>query len=106
MMLMGILVTVVLAPLLLLVALGKGDNLIAGYNTSSENERKRYDIKRLRCVIATSMLLVIVVYWLPYIFTMCGIYIARDESMVFTILLCIIITFATIIMANTWAKRK
>ena len=45
-------VCIVFAIMFLVLAviflMGKGDMLIAGYNTASEEERKTIDIKRLR----------------------------------------------------------
>ena len=49
-------VSIVFAVMFLVLAviflMGKGDMLIAGYNTASEEERKTIDIKRLRIVMA------------------------------------------------------
>jgi len=36
----------------IVILIGKGDWLIAGYNTASEEERKKVNIVRLRIVIA------------------------------------------------------
>lgn len=44
-----VLIFVVLGIVLLM---GKGDNLIAGYNTATPEERKKVDIVRLRIVMA------------------------------------------------------
>ena len=45
-------VSIVFAVMFLVFAviflMGKGDKLIAGYNTASEEEKKKVDIKRLR----------------------------------------------------------
>ena len=50
-------VSIVFAVMFLVLAviflMGKGDMLIAGYNTASEEERKTIDIKRLRIVMAS-----------------------------------------------------
>ena len=35
----------------IIILIGKGDNLIAGYNTASQEERSKYNIKRLRGLI-------------------------------------------------------
>ena len=51
-----ILTTILFIPLTLLILSGRGDNLIAGYNTASKEEREQYHIKRLRWVIAGTML--------------------------------------------------
>ena len=34
-----------------LILIGKGDNLIAGYNTASKKEKAQYNVKRLRGLI-------------------------------------------------------
>ena len=88
---------IVLAIILLM---GKGDKLIAGYNTASEEERKKVDIKRLRIVMAILMVITAVFCAiLPLIgnnktsqLTAAGIFIA--------------ITLVGVIVANTWAKKK
>lgn len=36
----------------IVILIGKGDRLIAGYNTASEEERKKVNIIRLRIVMA------------------------------------------------------
>ncbi|MBR4227934.1 MAG: DUF3784 domain-containing protein, partial [Bacteroidales bacterium] len=45
-------ILIIVAALLLvmgiIIIIGKGDNLIAGYNTASKEERAKYNIKRLR----------------------------------------------------------
>ena len=46
-----IVLLIVAAPLLIMgivILVGKGDNLIAGYNTASKEEKSLYNIKRLR----------------------------------------------------------
>lgn len=57
-----ILTTILFVPLILLILSGRGDNLIAGYNTASEKEREQYHIKRLRLVIAGIMLATIILF--------------------------------------------
>ncbi len=44
-------VAVFLVIMGVVVLIGKGDNLIAGYNTASKEERAKYNIKRLRGLI-------------------------------------------------------
>ena len=83
----------------ILVLIGKGDNLIAGYNTASKEERERYDIKRLRgligglmIVLAPLLLLMIGKESMAAIWSFCGI----------VLVLCLVV----VILANTWAKKK
>jgi hypothetical protein len=89
-----------LAVLFLMLALvvyfGKGDWLIAGYNTASEKERAQYNIKRLRLIITLLMLLsavfVIVLLHFPSI------------SIVATPIF-VVVTLIGVVLANTWAKK-
>lgn len=80
------------------ILIGKGDNLIAGYNTASQKERAQYNIKRLRGLIG-GLLIVLA----PMLFLLLGETISATGSFVaLTIILCIIV----VILANTWAKKK
>ena len=94
-----IIVALVCAVMGILVLIGKGDNLIAGYNTASKEERERYDIKRLRgligglmIVLAPLLLLMIGKESMAAIWSFCGI----------VLVLCLVV----VILANTWAKKK
>ena len=94
-----IIVALVCAVMGFLVLIGKGDNLIAGYNTASKEERERYDIKRLRgligglmIVLAPLLLLMIGKESMAAIWSFCGI----------VLVLCLVV----VILANTWAKKK
>ena len=82
--------------LALVVYFGKGDWLIAGYNTASEKEREQYNIKRLRLIITLLMLLsavfVVVLLYFPSI------------SIVATPIF-VILTLIGVVLANTWAKK-
>ena len=94
-----VIVALVCAVLGILILLGKGDNLIAGYNTASKEEREQIDIKRLRMLVG-GLLIVLA----PMIVLMLG-----KESMEsswsfvdIVFVLCIVV----VILANTWAKKK
>ncbi len=84
--------------LALVVYFGKGDWLIAGYNTASEKEREKIDIKRLRLVMSVLMfisaLFVISLLYIPPHFI--GL-----AAMAF-IFVCLV----GVVVANTWAKKK
>ena len=89
-----------LAALFLVLALvvyfGKGDWLIAGYNTASEKERAQYNIKRLRLIITLLMLLsaVFVVVLLHF----------PSLSIIATPIF-VVVTLIGVVLANTWAKK-
>lgn len=77
--------------------LGKGDNLIAGYNSASKEEREKVNVKRLRIVMGTAMSATAAASFLIgengfSWFLYCGTVVA----------ICII----CLIFANTWAKKK
>lgn len=83
----------------ILVLAGKGDNLIAGYNTTSREEREQIDIKRLRGLVG-GLLIVLA----PLMILLLG-----NETMAsagsfgaIVFVLCIVV----VILANTWAKKK
>ena len=93
-----ILVAAIFVIMGVVILIGKGDNLIAGYNTASQKERAQYNIKRLRGLIG-GLLIVLA----PMLFLLHGETMAATGSFVaLTILLCIIV----VILANTWAKKK
>lgn len=94
-----ILVSVLLVVMGILVLIGKGDKLIAGYNTASREEQAKYHIKRLRALIGGLMIvLAVMISLLLGKETMEGL----GAFMAITLILC----FAVIILANTWAKKK
>ena len=96
-------VLIILAAIMLImgiiILIGKGDNLIAGYNTASKEERSQYNIKRLRGLIGGFLL----------ILAPMTVLLLREESLAaglsfiaLTFVLCIVL----VILANTWAKKK
>ena len=93
-----------LAILFLVLAIvflmGKGDKLIAGYNTASEEERAKINIKRLRVLMAIlSVITAGYVSILPIIGDN-----PQDQMVGMFVFFAITIIF--VILANTWAKRK
>ena len=97
-------VTGIIAVLFLVFAIvflmGKGDKLIAGYNTASEEERKTIDIKRLRIVMAVLMVVTAVFCTIPPL-------LGNDKNSILAAAgIFIAITFVGIIIANTWTKKK
>ena len=98
-MIVTIIVAAIMAIMGVLVLIGKGDNLIAGYNTASPKERAKYNIKRLRGLLG-GMLLVLA----PMMLLLTG-EPSTDKIgsfMALTMVLCIVV----LILANTWAKKK
>lgn len=94
-----VILALVFAGMGILILVGKGDNLIAGYNTASREEREQIDIKRLRGLVGG--LLVVLA---PLMILLLG-----NETMAsagsfgaIVFVLCIVV----VILANTWAKKK
>ena len=94
-----ILTTILLVPLTLLILSGRGDNLIAGYNTATKEEREQFNMKRLRMVIGGILFLTIIAFWIPVL-------IGNQKFIIPMTIALIPISFIGIILANTWAKKK
>ena len=93
-----IIVAAILAIMGILIVIGKGDNLIAGYNTSSKEERSQYNIKRLRGLIGGFLIVLA-----PMLFLL------GEETMTATwsfFSFVIVASIVVVILANTWAKKK
>lgn len=76
---------------------GKGDILIAGYNTASKEEKEKCNIKRLRFLVGSIFILLACLMALLDMDIM-----SRGLFVVSTLLLVIV----TLILANTWAMKK
>ena len=100
-MIVSILFAVVFIVLAVVFLMGKGDKLIAGYNTASEEERAKVDIKRLRIVMA--ILMVITAIFCAIMPLMGN---NNKTSQLAATGIFIAITIVGIIVANTWAKKK
>ena len=94
-----ILTTILFIPLTLLILSGRGDNLIAGYNTATKEEREQFNMKRLRIVIGGMLFLTIIAFWIPVL-------IGNQKFIIPMTISLIPICFIGIILANTWAKKK
>ena len=95
--------TIVIAALLLVLGIvilaGKGDMLIAGYNTASKEEREKYNIKKLRLLLG--LLLIILS---AFSFLLVPGHTKTLTCVFFTVVVVLVV--ATLILANTWAKKK
>ena len=93
-----IIVAAFLAIMGIVILIGKGDNLIAGYNIASKEERAEYDIKRLRGLIGGFLIILAPLTLLLLEEKMT----AKWSFFAFTFIGCIIV----VVLANTWAKKK
>ena len=89
----------VLVTFSILILCGKGDSLIAGYNTASEEEKAEYDITRLRKVTGYGQLAICLPTGL--------IPMAETSFTMFWISLVLLIgiTAVIVILSNTYAKK-
>jgi uncharacterized membrane protein YozB (DUF420 family) len=88
---------IVLAVIFLM---GKGDKLIAGYNTASEEEKKEVIILRLRILMAIiSVITAAYVSILPIIGN-------NVKAHMGALVVFFLVTIIFVILANTWAKKK
>ena len=94
---------IVIAIILVLVGIvylrGKCDGFIAGYNTSSPEKQKEYDIKRLRLIVACFHFVLAALFFL---------FLMKNADLAATIFLSCVAVLAVIavVLANTWARKK
>lgn len=94
-----IIVAAILAMMGIVILIGKGDNLIAGFNTASQEERAKYDIKRLRGLIGGFLIALA-----PMSFLLLG-----EDTMKAVwsyVALTFVASIVVVVLANTWAKKK
>ncbi len=88
-----LIISLIVFVLAIIILTGKGDNLIAGYNTSTEEEREKYNIKRVRICVG-GMLLILTPIMLLF----------ADN---FVVLIAVVppLSILSVILTNTWAKK-
>lgn len=97
-------VSIIFAVIFIVLAIafltGKGNMLIAGYNTASEDERKKVNIHRLRLLMAIiSVITAGFCVLLPFIGE-------NSDKATVSAIIFILITTIILVLANTWAKKK
>ena len=96
----AIIFSVLFIVLAIVFYLGKGDKLIAGYNTASEEERKKVNIQRLRILMSCiSVITAAFCVSLPIVGN--NIQAQLGAAAVFMAVIIFVV-----ILANTWAKKK
>lgn len=88
-----LIISLIVFVLAIIILTGKGDNLIAGYNTSTEEEKEKYNIKRVRICVG-GMLLILTPIMLLF----------ADN---FVVLIAVVppLSILSVILTNTWAKK-
>ena len=96
----SIVFSILFIVLAVIFLMGKGDMLIAGYNTASEEERAEFNIHRLRILMAIiSILTAGFCCIMPFIGN-------EKENALKVAFAFVAVTFVFVILANTWAKKK
>lgn len=93
-----IIVAVLFLVMGIVILIGMGDNLIAGYNTASKEEKSNYNVKRLRALVGGLLIILAPAAFLLELESIAA-------SLAFsgiTLVACIV----AVILANTWAKEK
>ena len=99
-MIVGFIFCILFIVLAIIFLIGKGDMLIAGYNTASEEERKKVNIHRLRIVMA-------IISVITAAFCIFLAFYGEDQAKTITATFFFIaITIGFVIFANIWAKKK
>ena len=98
-MIVSIIVAIALLIMGIVILIGKGDNLIAGYNTASKEEKSQYNIKRLRGLLGG--LLVLMAPMMVFVLGK-----QTMEAIWSFVGLTLVLSIVVVILANTWAKKK
>ena len=94
-----IIIAAILVIMGVFILIGKGDNLIAGYNTASKEEKAQYNVKRLRGLIGGLLIALA-----PMMFLL-----NEEDTMAATwsfVAIVFVLCIVVVILANTWAKKK
>lgn len=93
-------IALMMVALAFVILKGWGDRLIAGYNTASKEEQEKYNIKRLRIVVAAMILFVPALILVAACFDdITGI------TLDFLPVLLIVVVIG-IILVYTWCRKK
>ena len=96
-------ISVILIVMAILILIGKGDKLIAGYNTASREAQNVYDRRRVRILVG--VLLILVALSMPAF----GILLALGYKELFMTLFPVVVFLlvaGTFTVAHFWAKKK
>lgn len=88
--------TVVAVVMVAVILMGRGDWLISGYNTASEEKKARYILPRLRLLTAVAIVVLVLFMWLTYILNM-------NEVIESSVIL--VIALIVVVLQYTWARR-
>ena len=99
-MIISISLAILFIVLAVIFLMGKGDKLIAGYNTASDEGKQKVNIHRLRLLMAIlSVITAVFCASQPFIGSE-----PRDHLGIGFVFFLVTLIF--VILANTWAKKK
>lgn len=98
-MMVRIFMAVLLGVMGLIILSGKGDKLIAGYNTASKEEREQVNVKRLRLLMGGFMVVLAILAFLTI-----------EEESITSVMgfgaVMLVLAFVVIALANSWARKN
>ena len=96
-------VSVILLVMATVILIGKGDSLIAGYNTASREAQQVYDKRRVRILVG--VLLIIVALALP-LFGILLVLGYKEAVLVALPVTAFVLVAAPFTVGHFWAKKK
>ena len=95
-----IVIAIILVIFGVIILIGKGDFLVAGYNTASKEKKQKVNVKRLRLVIGVFLIIVALILLLPLFID------NQENTHMITAITIIIMTIVCLLLANTWCIKK
>ena len=95
-----IVIAIILVIFGVIILIGKGDFLVAGYNTASKEKKQKINVKRLRLVIGGFLIIVALTLSLPFLIG------NGENTRMITIITIVVMTIVCLLLANTWCLKK
>ena len=95
-----IVIAIILMIFGVMILIGKGDFLVAGFNTASKEKKQKVNVKRLRLVIGVFLIIVALILLLPLFID------NQENTHMITAITIIIMTIVCLLLANTWCIKK
>ena len=95
-----IVIAIILVIFGVIILIGKGDFLVAGYNTASKEKKQKINVKRLRLVIGGFLIIVALTLSLPFLIG------NGENTRMITMITIVVMTIVCLLLANTWCIKK
>jgi len=96
-------ISLAIIAMAVMILMGKGDSLIAGYNAASREAQNMYDRRRVRIIVG--VLLILIALSLPAMGILMALGYKEIVMLVFPALAFVLIA-ATFTIAHFWAKKR